>query len=320
MSLDAIRRDCAINGGIGPLFWESLLGVCGRVARRYPPTVYNHGEQWSDESFRDLAQDVTLERLLKGDQLAYVMDVATDKDSLERLLAFQVSRVLSHRRSMTVVDRLLRRIEKQLAGYGYELIEAGSDRFVRSPGVECEPRRLGDEDLRLAVALIAGIPRIPSNPSGERESKVYSTEDLRHLLDCLVHRFDCILISDVRKILEDLLTVWLPTTLHGYEDRFLNESTPELELQRLTMTTLISSVSAQLDDTDRRILVGKSRDVSDGELARQIGRSRPWVANQKAKVLVVVEQQLIGQLPEALHDEAVRALLDYLASNDQGGP
>ena len=318
MSFDELRRDCDRNGGIGPLFWESLVGVCGRVARRYPPAVYNGGEQWSEESLRDLAQEVTLQRLLGENQLAYVMDLATDEDSLARLLAFQVRRVLAHRRSTTVVDRLLRRIETELAGDRYELVKFGSDRFVRVQGMERAPQPLGDEDLRRAVALIADIPRIPSNPAGERESKVYSAEALRSLLERLIDDFEGILVSDVRRILENALTAWLPTILREHEESSRTESTPELELQRSTMATLIDSVTAQLDTTQRLVLLGKSQDVSDGELARRIGRSRPWVADRKAEVLAIVEEQLIGELPEALHGEAIRSLLDHLASGEEG--
>src|SRR4051812_48588269 len=93
--------------GIGPLFWDLLLSVSRRVARRYPPNVYNHGEPWSDEAVIDLAQDVALERLLGENQLAYVLSLATNEDSLSRLLAFQVRRVLAHRRGITLVDPLL---------------------------------------------------------------------------------------------------------------------------------------------------------------------------------------------------------------------
>ena len=87
-----------------------------RVARKYPANAYNNGEGWSDEAFRDLAMEVTLERLLGENQLAYVLDLATDEDSLGRLLAFQIRRGLAHRRSITVVDRSLKRIKDLVEG------------------------------------------------------------------------------------------------------------------------------------------------------------------------------------------------------------
>ncbi|MYA26683.1 MAG: hypothetical protein F4091_05640 [Acidimicrobiales bacterium] len=317
MSYDELRRQC-YRDGIGPLFWELLLAVCGRVARRYPPATFNNSEDWSEESLRDLAQEVTLQRLLAENQLEYVLDLATDEDSLARLLAFQVRRVLAHRRSTTVVDRLLRRIDEELEGDAFEVDQLGSDRFAQIRGIARDPRAMSDAEIRQAVALIRHIPRIPSNPSGVRESKVYSAEDLRLLLGQLFDEFGGILVSDLRRILESALTAWLPTVLRESEDHYRSESTPEFELNRAAMPPLIDNVIAQLGAAHRVILLGKSQNISDGELARRMGRSRPWVADRKSEVLAMVERQLVAELPEELHGEATRALLEELARLDDG--
>ena len=317
MSFDELRRECR-RDGIGPLFWELFLAVCGRVARKYPPATFNNSEEWSEESLRDLAQEVTLRRLLGENQLEYVLDLATDEDSLARLLAFQVRRVLTRRRSTTVVDRLLMRIDKALEGDAIETVQLGSDRFVQVRGIARDPRSLTEAEVQRAVALIGPVPRIPSNPSGVRESKVYNGENLRLLLRELLNEFGGILISDLRRILEIALTAWLPTVLREGEENYRSQSTPEIELHRAAMPTLIDNVIAQLDDTHRVVLLGKSQDTSDGELARRTGRSRPWIADRKSEVLAIVERQLIAELPEELHGEAVRALLEELARLEDG--
>lgn len=317
MSYDELRRQCR-REGIGPLFWELLLAVCSRVARKYPPAHYNNSEAWSEESIRDLAQDVALQRLLSESQLEYVLDLATDEDSLARLLAFQVRRVLSHRRSTTVVDRLLKRVDEELEDDAYETEQLGSDRFVRSRSIARDPRSLTDAEVRRAVGLIGHVPRIPSNPSGVRESKVYNGENLRLLLREILDEFGGILISDLRTILEIALTAWLPTVLREGEENYRSHLTPEIELSRTAMPTLIDNVIAQFDDAHREVLLGKSQDTSDGELARRMGRSRPWVADRKSEVLAIVERQLVAELPEELHGEATRALLEELARLDDG--
>ncbi|WP_420621257.1 hypothetical protein [Candidatus Poriferisodalis sp.] len=317
MSFDELRRECR-RDGIGPLFWELLLAVCGRVARKYPPVTFNNSEEWSEESLRDLAQEVTLQRLLGENQLEYVLDLATDEDSLARLLAFQVRRVLTHRRSITVVDRLLNRIDKELEGDAYETVQLGSDRFVQVRGTARDPHALTDAEVRRAVARTGHVPRIPSNPSGVRESKVFNGENLRLLLRELLDEFEGVLISDLRRILEIALTAWLPTVLREGEENYRSQSTPDIELQRAAMPTLIDDVIAQLDDAHRIVLLGKSQDISDGELARRTGCSRPWIADRKSEVLAIVERQLIAELPEELHGEATRALLEELARlNDE---
>ena len=307
--LDECKRD-----GIGSRFWNLLLEVARRVARRYPPEVYNNGEQWSMEAIHDLAQDVALERLIGENQLAYVLDLATEIDSLSRLLAFQVRRVLSHRRAITVVDRLLTRVRQLTSGPEYWLTDLGPDTFISFSDGDRELTELTAGELRRGALLIASIPRLASRPSAERESKVYSRRDLDELIRVLVRAFDGISLRDLRRILEITLTAWLPTVLRDHEEDHADESTPEFELQRSEMRTTINNFVADLDSDYRAILLGKAHGISDGDLASRLDRSRPWVAERKSEVLEMVESNVISQLPPELHAEGTRQLLDDLAA------
>ena len=182
-----------------------------------------------------------------------------------------------------------------------------------------DPHALTDAEVRRAVARTGHVPRIPSNPSGVRESKVYNGENLRLLLRELLDEFEGVLISDLRRILEIALTRLAANgPSRRREENYRSQSTPDIELQRAAMSTLIDDVIAQLDDAHRIVLLRKSQDISDGELARRTGRSRPWIADRKSEVLAIVERQLIAELPEELHGEATRALLEELARlNDE---
>jgi hypothetical protein len=312
VSFQELRRQCD-RDGIGPLFWDVLVEVCGRIARRYPPESYNNGESWSEEAFRDLAQEVALDRLLGENQLEYVLNLATDEDSLGRLLAFQARRVLSHRRATTVVDRLTTRVRAIAQSPPYEVADLGSDLFVSPAGGGRDPAFLPDADLRRGADLIDSIPRLPSSPGAARESKVYAGANVHELLQRLVSNFDGVALGDIRKILEITLTAWLPTILRDGEEDPDSGSTPELELQRSHMAMLIDALVQELDPVHRLVLLGKSQGVSDGELATRMGRSRPWLADRKGEVLSIVESRLIAELPEELHTEATRNLLDELA-------
>ena len=307
--LDECKRD-----GIGSRFWNLLLEVASRVARRYPPEVYNNGEQWSAEAIHDLAQDVALDRLLHENQLEYVLSLATDEDSLSRLLAFQVRRVLSHRRSITVVDRLLTRIRQFDLEADFQLTAFGSDQFLSPLDGGREPASLSEAELRRGSMLIDPIPRLVSNPNAERESKVYSGSDLAELVRVLVHEFNGISLLDVRRILEITLTAWLPTILRDHEEEYVELSTPELEAQRSEMRTTINGFVTDLSSVHRVVLLGKAQGLSDGELASRLDRSRPWLADRKHEVLAMVERNVISGLPSALHAEAARLLLDEAAA------
>ena len=313
MSYQDLLDECG-RDGIGPRFWKLLLAVAGRVARRYPPEVYNDGEQWSVEAVHDLAQDVALDRLLHENQLEYVLSLATDEDSLSRLLAFQIRRVLSHRRSKTVVDRLLSRIRQFDLEADFQLTAFGSDQFISPLDGGREPASLSEAELRRGAMMIDPIPRLVSNPTTERESKVYGGSDLVELVRVLVHGFNGISLLDVRKILEITLTAWLPTILRDHEEDHVEPSTPELEAQRSEMRTTINDFVTDLSSVHRVVLLGKAQGLSDGELASRLGRSRPWLADRKHEVLEMVERDVISGLPSVLHAEAARLLLDEAAT------
>ena len=318
MTFDAIRVEYE-QVGIGPLLWELLVDVAGRVARRYPPALYNHGEGWTEEAHRDLALEVATERLLGEGQLEYVLALAEESpadkrdDALAGLLGFQVKRVLSHRRRITVVDRLHTRLLTLIRSDEFTTSAAGGDTVISRTESDSGARPLTEEDVRRGSALIGDIPRIPSRPNAERESKVYTTANLEELVARLVDAFGSVQLSDVRRILELTLTAWVPTLLVPDEEDSASTASPELEMERTRMNALIDSLASSMDAVERQVLAGKSQGMSDGALAERLGRSRPWVADRKVEVLQRVQDELVADLPELLHDEAVRGLLDALA-------
>lgn len=312
MSFRELRRECD-RDGIGPLLWDLLVRVSGRMARRYPPALYNDGQSWSEEAIRDLAQQVAVERLLAEHQLEYVLELAEDEDSLAKLLSFQVRRALSHRRATTVVDRLATRVRTLIQSAPYESTTFGTDTWVSLVGTDRAARSLSDTELRQGARSVASIPRIPSSATASRESKVYSANDLNELVRRLVSEFGGITLRDVRKILDIALTAWLPTILREAEEDQVSGSSPEQELERSHMEALVQALVSGLDPVHRVVLLGKSQGVSDGDLALRVGRSRPWIADRKAEVLGLVESDLIAELQEEFHAEAIRRLIEELS-------
>lgn len=324
MSYEALREECA-RERIGPLFWSLLVEVAGRIARRYPPDIYNDGLAWSEESVADLAQDVALTRLLEENQLDYVLDAADQSPgdrlgALSRLLAFQVRRTLSHRRRKTVVDRLHSRVKTIIASPPFGTTSVAGDTVIALGDGGTTPRPLTDGQIRQAANLIRSIPRIPSRVDAERESKVYTGAHLEELVTTLVSSFGPVLLGDVRRILELTLTAWVPTVLRGDEEEHASAPTPEFELERSQMHTLIDNLVAGLDPVHRAVLIGKSQGIADGELAQRVGRSRPWLADRKAEVLTRVQVEVVEQLPDGLQDEAFRYLLDACALIEEAEP
>ncbi|MXZ31795.1 MAG: hypothetical protein F4Z22_13370 [Acidimicrobiia bacterium] len=196
----------------------------------------------------------------------------------------------------------------------FQLTAFGSDQFLSPSGSGREPARLSDAEIRRGSTLINPIPRLVSNPTAERESRVYSRSDLMELVRVLVEEFNGISLGDVRRILETTLTAWLPTILRDHEEDHVEQSTPELEAQRSEMRTAISGFVTGLSSVHRVVLLGKAQGLSDSELASRLGRSRPWLADRKHEALEMVERSVMSGLPSVLHDEAARLLLDEAAA------
>ena len=312
MSYQDLLDECS-RDGIGPLFWTVFRDVVDRTCHRYPPEVYNTAGSWSEEAINDLVQDVYLHRLIEENQLAYVLTMATDEGPLRGLLAFQVRRTLAHRKSVTVVDRLVKRVAK-LASEGpeFRIYELSYDSFITLVAGGRERGDLAEAEIRRGSGVIHSIPRLATSAAAKRESKVYHKEDLCQILRLLVATFDGISLRDIRKILENSLTAWLPTILYEYEEDWVDRSGPELEVARSEMTGIVKKFAANLDPDLRVTLLGKAHGLADGKIAGCLSYSRPLVAKHKGEVLKMLKEDLIAHLPPCLIDEATRLLLDEL--------
>ena len=314
MTYTLLVEECATNNGIGPRFYELLIKVATRVVPAYRPEIFNGGETWSTESVLDLVHDVVVDRLMQQDQLEYVLDNAADENELSALLAHQVRRVLTHRRTVTVVDRLIQRVSSLINEPRFEVIGSGEARFVSVGPPQRQPMPLPERELRAGALAIDVIPRLASSPQLERESKVYHGKDLEQLVATLAELFGGITVRDIRKILEITLTGWLPTILPIDEAAHVSGSSPEDEADRSEMNHLVMRFADSLEPTLRTVLLGKANGMSDGKLAEALGRSRPWIADQKYAALELVETELFAHVPAKLHADAGQLLLDRLTT------
>lgn len=309
---------------IGPAIWEVLVDVAGRVCRRYPPGVYADDSRWNEASIDDLAQSVALERLLGESQLDYIFmraseDPARGLETVEGLLAVQVQRTLAHRRAPSVVDRLVRRIRQLLQSppTGIEVRDVGNDTWIYGE-VEKPTEPLTPSDRHRGIHRISDIPRIPSNPRGERESKVYGSRQLEEVVQRLCDEYGGLYLSDVRRILEELLTAWLPEILYDSEDDSPSGGSLPSDLEVTEMTTELQGLLEALTDHQIAVMIGKSDGVSDSQLAGELNCSRPTVIKYRREYSEVVGRFFVDAVPEHHHSLAMEILLE-LAMEYRGG-
>ena len=303
---------------IGPRIWDLVLELTRAVARRYPTIVYNNGEPWSDENVADLAQEVVLERLLGEAQLQYLFDQATDLESWRRLFTLQVKRTLARRRQATVLDTLLSRIRRLGREPPLRVETFGSKVWILSEHFEGEFVDLEPSTVTLLAGSVRHIPQMVADQRASRASMVYRTSDLQTLLGLVLEDVGAISEGDLARILELLLTSWLPTFLQDDEQLLDRES--ELEgpvelLESSEMRSVIETFAASLSEAEQQILLSKSQGVPDAEIAGSLGRSRPWVAQRKQLVLDRVGAELMRELEGRQQTEAMETLLTAISDS-----
>ncbi len=322
MSLSDLRAEYD-SAKIGPRIWDLVLELTRAVSRRYPTIVYNNGEPWSDENVADLAQEVVLERLLGEAQLQYLFDQATDLESWRRLFTLQVKRTLARRRQATVLDTLLSRIRRLGREPPFRLETFGSKVWIVSEDSEGEFVDLAPSTVSRLAGSVRHIPQMVADQRASRASMVYRTSDLQTLLRLVLEDVGSISERDLARILELLLTSWLPTFLQ--DDEQLLDRDSELEgpvelLESSEMRSVIETFSASLSEAEQQILLSKSQGVPDAEIAGSLGRSRPWVAQRKQLVLDRVGNELMRELGDLQQTETMETLLiaisDSLAQDE----
>ena len=171
-----------------------------------------------------------------------------------------------------------------------------------------------DHRISQLANSIRDIPQLMPSPRSSRASMIYTTSDLRLLLERVVREVGVVSERDMARILEALLTSWLPTFLQDPErDYPSDEPTPEAIAEDAEMRAAIRDFADGLSDVERWILLSKSQSIADAKIAVRLGRSRPWVAEQKRNVL----ERLGTELMSLFHDDrrlpAVATLLDLIS-------
>ena len=316
-SFAALRREYEAET-IGWQIWDLLLEITKSVAHRYPPNVYNQGESWHAGSYEELAQDVAADLLLAENQIRYIFDIAQGIEDVRRLLVRQVKRALYRRRYPTVVDRLLARARRIASEPPFTIQEVGSQRWVTLSDEPRPFRDLTDAELRSAVGVAHGVPRLIASPRAERASMVYTSPALRELLGLVVGELGGLSERDLARIFENLLTAWLPSSLGDGEGAEPSAAeVPGAADESLAASELgdrIRMFTASLNNVDATVLLGKAQGVSDAALARRLGRSRPWVADRKKALLDRLTDDLMSDVEEDQRDEAARLLIDELSA------
>ena len=298
------------NQLIGEGIYEIVRELSGKIARKYPESVYNDGLSWDSQSVDDVCQEVVLNQLLGQKQIHYIFDNATSLESVRRLLTGQIKRALTTRRKKSPIDRLLKRISVLSKEGLIEFVEAGIP-FYRLPGSQDQYRSLDGSQLNACVRAIAPVPRLDSRLDTGRESMIYTLDRLKKAMGILLRTVPTLTDKDLRDIFEVLLTPWVPASLVPVEKESIPSGDEAQDLiEEEQMAVEARTLAGSFSHAQRVVLVLKSQNVADAELASELRVSRPTVADMKKAVLGRVGVELISDLPADRHERAMQYLLE----------
>ena len=81
------------------------------------------------------------------------------------------------------------------------------------------------------------------------------------------------------------------------------------------MRSAVQTFVDELNEAERWILLGKSQSITDSEIAARLGRSRPWVAQQKHRILERLGRDLMSQFDNDRHLPAMESLLALISDS-----
>ena len=294
---------------IGPAILEEVRRVCAAQARRYPPAVYARSHSWSGDAVDELVQDVVVERLLGEQQLDYIFDAAADLSHWRALLTRQVKITLARRRVRTVVDNLLERAGRRLAGSEeVETITFSGNKVFRRVGAQAPYRPLADDEVRRVVERVRALPR--RRPGrGERAPSVYSGDGLAALLDMVLREAPGgVAVRDLGRIFESVLTDWVPAVLE-LEETDSGSGPSDMEPgEAVEVKMLASQIVSGLSEEETQILLGYLAGLPYNEVAGRVGVSTPTLLKRRHALLDRI-RAAAGDLDEAAQDR----LMDEIA-------
>jgi len=268
-------------------FLKLVEKIVAQTAYRYPIDVYNNNLKWNSETCTEIVQDVYEKRLLdeKCNQLVYIMSEAKSIESIERLLKKQIKQIIVGRARKSPIDNLKRRI-RQMADTGEIKMRKlqGVTYIAASTASKVEPIEVRESDLRNAINLARQEPILWGKPDSQRESKLYTSEGLRRVIAAILSAIPCISESDLFRILENLLTPFVPSNL------YIGEELGDIDVEQsdvILMVDMDDQVRLFVDALEVQevaVLVAKSQGKTDEQTAENLGLTRQTIHKRKSQI------------------------------------
>ena len=155
---------------------------------------------------------------------------------------------------------------------------------------------------------------VPHRPpeSGERAPTVYSEHGMKTLLEVILHHTPGgVTMRDLGRILELVLTDWVPAVLELDEAGDGPRAAVLSPEETVEMMAISSELLSSMSEEEAEILRGRLAGLSDTEVARWIGVSRPTLIKRRHVLIERIRaasKHLAAHSQERLMDEIALAI------------
>ena len=286
-----------LRGNVGELMFKHLIKLVKlrkfsneTSGGRWSFYFYNNAVKWNESEKEDLAMELVTSTLLGDGKIDYLFETAHDIDSLDSLLNKMISRLLRGRLPKTLASNIISRLKKKLGDDGFEPRDTPNGRWYGLRDSKTVPSQIDVQNWRHLIEEIRKIPRIPFNERSERAWSVWSAGAFNSLVLKVVGDREGLYLSDMDKLLKEVLTDSIPSTLidsDGLSDdsegkqEFENSGSPSVEdlYGEIEMKSYVSEYVEKLDRNQVAVLALKGgQGLSDEEIMPYLGvRSRQSV-------------------------------------------
>lgn len=295
-----------------------------QIASRWPASINEDGERWDEHTRAVLKQEVLEKHLLSKDNqklnslMTEAETITSDAEMegfLEDRVGWYVKRVLVDRTANRTADkdieRLVRRIRKLAKDKHFKTKQiTGQTYYARAGATTITAVQITEDDIRAAIRSVRAVPIVPMKSAAQRESKIYTSENLIRVVECILNVIKCISETHIREILKEVLTFYIAKRLPIDEESEGKPLTDQARILTIDIKPQLAKFVNKLEKRELEVVVFASVVDTHVAIAAETGFVRQTIA-EKFKIWKKDLDPILGQLnQEDSYPVVMRLLID----------
>jgi hypothetical protein len=291
INLEELAIEANSSVGIGKAWLAVIEQAVKTKCRKMPPRDFGY-QEWNQDVFDDVVQDVVEKRLLNKGGIQYVLAEATSAAHAQAAIYRLVALGLDDLREPSVVNNIYENLKRRLEDRGFDLEVAPT-----ASGYEPPINELSME-VRVKEILLAQ-PRYP-NRGTHRESAIFSPKSFDLILDQLLDEKGPLTSQTLRNGVKKALTHLVRAENYIDDARdFMDGQIDNSDVEREATNQdqeFGARILKKLSPESEKVLVALSYGVkSDSELAAALGlkarqTAKKWHDDMKKELIELFEQ------------------------------